>query len=100
MNVEGQVWTLIGVVVAGGGIAVSLILQAMGLLSERVDALDNRIDGLDRKVDAKIDALSSRMDIKFDLQSSRIDSLVAALGHVNLTLGELVGKAHTHDRVA
>lgn len=107
MNVEVQVWTLIGVVVAGGGIAVSLILHTMGFLGhridslvERIDGVDHRIDALDTKLDTKIDALSNRMDIKFDLQSSRIDSLVAELGHVNLTLGELVGKAHTHDRVA
>jgi outer membrane murein-binding lipoprotein Lpp len=107
MNVEIQIWTLIGVVIAGGGIAISLILHAMGFLSERIDALDTKVDALDAKVDAldakvdtKVDALSNRMDIKFDLQSSRIDSLVAELGHVNLTLGELVGKVHTHDRVA
>ncbi|HEV3264556.1 MAG TPA: hypothetical protein VG014_03470 [Acidimicrobiales bacterium] len=114
MSVEIQVWTLIGVVIAGGGIATALILHAMGFLGDRIDslgeridgidhridALDHRIDALDTKLDTKIDALSNRMDIKFDLQSSRMDSLVAELGHVNLTLGELVGKAHTHDRVA
>ncbi|HWD53415.1 MAG TPA: hypothetical protein VG412_13520 [Acidimicrobiales bacterium] len=110
---EIQVWTLIGVVIAGSGIAVSVVFHAMGLLGSRIDSLGGRIDGLDRrfdvldnKVDAldskfdnKIDALINRMDVKFELQSSRIDFLVAELGHVNLTLGELVGKAHTHDRV-
>jgi hypothetical protein len=107
MSVEIQVWTLIGVVIAGGGIATALILHAMGFLGDRIDSLGERIDGIDHRIDAldtkldtKIDALSNRMDIKFDLQSSRMDSLVAELGHVNLTLGELVGKAHTHDRVA
>jgi outer membrane murein-binding lipoprotein Lpp len=114
MNVEIQIWTLIGVAIAGGGIAISLILHAMGFLGERIDALDTKVDAVDTKVDAldakvdaldakidtKVGALSNRMDIKFDLQSSRIDSLVAELGHVNLTLGELVGKAHTHDGVA
>jgi len=103
VNVEIQVWTLIGVVIAGGGIAMSVVFHAMGLLGSRIDSLGGRFDGLDRRVDAldtKIDALSNRMDVKFDLQSSRMDSLVAELGHVNLTLGELVGKAHTHDRVA
>jgi hypothetical protein len=103
MNVEIQVWTLIGVVIAGGGIAISLILHAVGLLGERIDSLGGRIDALERRIDAldtKVDTLSNRIDTKFDLQSSRMDSLVAELGHVNLTLGELVGKAHTHDRVA
>ena len=121
MNVEIQVWTLIGVVIAGGGIAISVAFHAMELLGgridslgsridslsgridgldRRVDVLDNKVDGLEAKLDNKVDALSNRMDVKFDLQSSRLDSLVAELGHVNLTLDELVGKAHTHDRVA
>jgi hypothetical protein len=71
MDVEIQVWTLIGVVIAGGGVATFLLLHAFGSLSGRMDALGIRIDGL-----------------------------VAEDGHVNLTLGELVGKGHTHDRVA
>jgi hypothetical protein len=36
------------------------------------------------------------MDVEFHLRSSRIDGLVA--GHMNLAVGELVGKAHTHDQ--
>jgi hypothetical protein len=101
--VEIQLWTLIGVVIAGGGVATSLLLHAVGSPGSRIDSLERRIDGLDTRMDAleaRVDGLSNRMDVKFDLLSSRIDGLVAEVGHVNLTLGELVGKAHTHDRVA
>jgi hypothetical protein len=118
MNVEVQGWTLIGVVIAGGGLALSVLLRAIGSLGDRIDShdlrfdsmdrrfdsmdnkFDSKIDALDSKVDGKIDALSNRMDVKFDLMSSRIDALVAEVGHVNVVLGELAGKAHTHDRVA
>jgi hypothetical protein len=89
MEVEIQVWTLIGVVIAGGGIATALILHAMASLGGRVDAIGARVDALDNKI-----------DVKFDFLSSRIDGLVTEVGHMNLTLGELVGKAHTHGRVA
>ena len=89
MEVEIQVWTLIGVVIAGGGIATALILHAMASLGGRVHAIGARVDALDNKI-----------DVKFDLLSSRIDGLVTEVGHMNLTLGELVGKAHTHGRVA
>jgi len=89
MEVEIQVWTLIGVVIAGGGIATALILHAMASLGGRVDAIGTRVDALDNKI-----------DVKFDFLSSRIDGLVTEVGHLNLTLGELVGKAHTHGRVA
>jgi hypothetical protein len=89
MEVEIQVWTLIGVVIAGGGIATALILHAMASLGGRVDAIGARVDALDNKI-----------DVKFDFLSSRIDGLVTEGGHMKLTLGELVGKAHTHGRVA
>jgi len=107
MNVEVQGWTLIGVVIAGGGLALSVLLRAIGSLGDRIDShdlrfdsMDRRFDSMDNKFDSKIDALSNRMDVKFDLMSSRIDALVAEVGHVNVVLGELAGKAHTHDRVA
>jgi hypothetical protein len=96
MEVEIQVWTLIGVVIAGGGIATALILHAMASLGGRVDVLDRRVDA----IGARVDALDNKIDVKFDLLSSRIDGLVTEVGHMNLTLGELVGKAHTHGRVA
>jgi|PersoiStandDraft_1058852.scaffolds.fasta_scaffold65094_2 hypothetical protein len=96
MEVEIQVWTLIGVVIAGGGIATALILHAMASLGGRVDVLDRRVDA----IGARVDALDNKIDVKFDLLSSRIDGLVTEVGHLNLTLGELVGKAHTHGRVA
>ena len=95
MEVEIQVWTLIGVVIAGGGIATALILHAMASLGGRVDVLDRRVDA----IGARVDALDNKIDVKFDLLSSRIDGLVTEVGHMNLTLGELVGKAHTHGRV-
>jgi|GEM_PF-1249344 len=96
MEVEIQVWTLIGVVIAGGGIATALILHAMALLGGRVGVLDRRVDA----IGARVDALDNKIDVKFDFLSSRIDGLVTEVGHMNLTLGELVGKAHTHGRVA
>jgi len=96
MEVEIQVWTLIGVVIAGGSIATALILHAMASLGGRVDVLDRRVDA----IGARVDALDNKIDVKFDLISSRIDGLVTEVGHMNLTLGELVGKAHTHGRVA
>lgn len=96
MEVEIQVWTLIGVVIAGGGIATALILHAMASLGGRVGVLDRRVDA----IGARVDALDNKIDVKFDLLSSRIDGLVTEVGHLNLTLGELVGKAHTHGRVA
>jgi hypothetical protein len=96
MEVEIPVWTLIGVVIAGGGIATALILHAMASLGGRVDVLDRRVDA----IGARVDALDNKIDVKFDLLSSRIDGLVTEVGHMNLTLGELVGKAHTHGRVA
>jgi hypothetical protein len=96
MEVEIQVWTLIGVVIAGGGIATALILHAMASLGGRVDVLDRRVDA----IGARVDALDNKIDVKFDFLSSRIDGLVTEVGHLNLTLGELVGKAHTHGRVA
>jgi len=96
MEVEIQVWTLIGVVIAGGGIATALILHAMASLGGRVGVLDRRVDA----IGARVDALDNKIDVKFDLLSSRIDGLVTEVGHMNLTLGELVGKAHTHGRVA
>ena len=96
MEVEIQVWTLIGVVIAGGSIATALILHAMASLGGRVGVLDRRVDA----IGARVDALDNKIDVKFDLLSSRIDGLVTEVGHLNLTLGELVGKAHTHGRVA
>jgi len=96
MEVEIQVWTLIGVVIAGGGIATALILHAMASLGGRVGVLDRRVDA----IGARVDALDNKIDVKFDFLSSRIDGLVTEVGHLNLTLGELVGKAHTHGRVA
>ena len=96
MEVEIQVWTLIGVMIAGGGIATALILHAMASLGGRVDVLDRRVDA----IGARVDALDNKIDVKFDFLSSRIDGLVTEVGHMNLTLGELVGKAHTHGRVA
>lgn len=96
MEVEIQVWTLIGVVIAGGGIATALILHAMASLGGRVDVPDRRVDA----IGARVDALDNKIDVKFDFLSSRIDGLVTEVGHMNLTLGELVGKAHTHGRVA
>jgi hypothetical protein len=96
MEVEIQVWTLIGVVIAGGGIATALILHAMASLGGRVDVLDRRVDA----IGARVDALDNKIDVIFDFLSSRIDGLVTEVGHMNLTLGELVGKAHTHGRVA
>ncbi len=103
MEVEIQVWTLIGVVIAGGSIATALILHAMASLGGRVGVLDRRVDAIGARVDAigaRVDALDNKIDVKFDLLSSRIDGLVTEVGHMNLTLGELVGKAHTHGRVA
>jgi hypothetical protein len=110
MEVEIQVWTLIGVVIAGGGIATALILHAMaslggrvGVLDRQVDAIGARVDAIGTRVDAigaRVDALDNKIDVKFDFLSSRIDGLVTEVGHMNLTLGELVGKAHTHGRVA
>jgi hypothetical protein len=96
MEVEIQVWTLIGVVIAGGGIATALILHAMASLGGRVDVLDRRVDA----IGVRVDALDNKIDVKFDLLSSRIDGLVTEVSHLNLTLGELVGKVHTHGRVA
>jgi len=92
MDVEIQVWTLIGVVIAGGGVATSLLLHAIGSLSGRLDSLARRIESVERRIDG--------LDNRMDALGIRIDGLVAEVGHVNLTLGELVGKAHTHDRVA
>jgi hypothetical protein len=40
MEADIQVWALIGVVIAGGGIATVLILHAMASLGERVGKAD------------------------------------------------------------
>lgn len=99
MNVEIQVWTLIGLMIAGGGVATSLVLHAIGSLGGRIDSLERRIDSLERRIESverRMDGLDNRMDGL----SIRFDGLVAEVGHVNLTLGQLVAKAHTHEKVA
>jgi hypothetical protein len=67
---EVVVWTLIGVVIAGGGVATALILHGMNLLGDRIDLICERIDLICERI---------------DLICERIDG---------------VGNAHTHDRVA
>ena len=49
VNVEIRVWTLIGVVIAGGGVATSLLLHAVGSLGGRLDSLERRIGSLERR---------------------------------------------------
>ncbi|HWE69339.1 MAG TPA: hypothetical protein VG205_03195 [Acidimicrobiales bacterium] len=103
---EIQVWTLIGVVIAGGGVATSLLLHAVGSLGGRIGSLGGRIGSLGGRIDSlerRIESVERRingLDSRVDALGIRIDGLVAEVGHVNLTLDELVGKAHTHDRVA
>jgi hypothetical protein len=89
------VWTLIGVVIAVGA-SLRPFFFTPWHHSVRVDVADRRVDA----IGARVDALDNKIDVKFDFLSSRIDGLVTEVGHLNLTLGELVGKAHTHGRVA
>jgi len=95
MEAEIRVWALIGVVIAGGGIATALLLHPMASLGE-----SRRGRSPSRCARLRLDALGNKIDVEFDLLSSRIDGLVTEAGHLNKTFAELVGKAHTHGRVA
>ena len=69
------VWTLIGIVVAGGVAFAVDIRVGLRHLGERIDG---RIDHLD----------------------GRIDAVNSELHGINRTLGQLIATAHVHDHVA
>ena len=100
MDMAAQVWTLIGVIIAGGTAAFVAILSGTRALGARVDSLGTElrgeISGLRAELKGEISGL--RTDIgRLDL---RIDGLSHDLGTVNRTLGELVAKSHVHEHAA
>ncbi len=100
MDMAAQVWTLIGVIIAGGTAAFVAILSGTRALGARVDSLGTElrgeISGLRAELKDEIGGL--RADIgRLDL---RIDGLSHDLGTVNRTLGELVAKSHVHEHAA
>ncbi len=76
------VWTLIGIVVAGGVAFAVDIRVGLRQLGERIDG---RIDHLDGRID--------HLD-------GRIDAVNSELHGINRTLGQLIATAHVHDHVA
>ena len=88
MDMAAQVWTLIGVIIAGGVAAVAAITSGTRALGAHVDILF---------ADLRREIGGLRSDIgRLDL---RIDGLSHDVGSVNITLGELVAKAHEHQHV-
>ena len=75
MDMTAAVWTLIGVIIAGGAaFAVGLRGELRQLGSDVRGAIGN--------------------------VNTRIDEVHTELHGINRTLGELVAKAHVHDHVA
>ncbi len=139
MDMAAQVWTLIGVIIAGGTAAFVAIVSGTRALGARFDSLGLRVDSIGDRVDSlglRVDSLGDRVDslgtelrgeisgLRTELKDEiagtraelkdeigglrteigrldlRIDGLSHDLGTVNLTLGELVAKAHVHEHAA
>jgi len=83
------VWTLIGIVVAGGVAFAVDIRVGLRHLGERIDG---RIDHLDGRID--------HLDGRIDHLDGRIDAVNSELHGINRTLGQLIATAHVHDHVA
>jgi len=90
------VWTLIGIVVAGGvafAVDIRVGLRHLGeRIDGRIDHLDGRIDHLDGRID--------HLDGRIDHLDGRIDAVNSELHGINRTLGQLIATAHVHDHVA
>jgi hypothetical protein len=122
MDMAAQVWTLIGVIIAGGTAAFVAILSGTRALGARVDSLGTElrgeISGLRAELKDEIGGLRAelkdeigglRAELKDEIGGLRadigrldlrIDGLSHDLGTVNRTLGELVAKSHVHEHAA
>ncbi len=130
MNVAVQVWTLIGIIIAGGvAFSVAILGKIDGLRAEFIGANDalraefiGANDGLrtelkgeigELRADLKSEIGESRTDLKGEIgelrtelkgeiavTNARIDTINVELHTMNRTLGELVAMAHTHEHVA
>ncbi len=130
MNVAVQVWTLIGIIIAGGvAFSVAILGKIDGLRAEFIGANDalraefigandalraefiGANDGLRTELKSEIGELRTdlkseigelRTDLKSEIGATnvRVDAINVELHTMNRTLGELVAMAHTHEHVA
>ncbi len=119
MNVAVQVWTLIGIIIAGGvAFSVAILGKIDGLRAEFIGANDalraefiGANDGLRTELKGEIGELRTelkseigelRTELKGEIAATnvRVDAINVELHTMNRTLGELVAMAHTHEHVA
>ncbi len=111
MDMAAQVWTLIGVIIAGGTAAFVAILSGTRALGARVDSLGTELRGeiSGLRAELKDESGGLRAELKDEIGGLRadigrldlrIDGLSHDLGTVNRTLGELVAKSHVHEHAA
>lgn len=90
MAAGAQVWTLIGVIIAGG---VVFAVDTRSGMRRMGDKLEGKIDALDVKFEAKIDALGEKgTDVGARLGGE--------IQHVRGSLDVLVAQSHTHQSFA
>ena len=108
MNVAVQVWTLIGIIIAGGvAFSVAILGKIDGLRAEFIGANDalraefiGANDGLRTELKGEIGELRTELKGEIAATNVRVDAINVELHTMNRTLGELVAMAHTHEHVA
>ncbi len=108
MNVAVQVWTLIGIIIAGGvAFSVAILGKIDGLRAEFIGANDalraefiGANDGLRTELKSEIGELRTDLKSEIGATNVRVDAINVELHTMNRTLGELVAMAHTHEHVA
>ena len=108
MNVAVQVWTLIGIIIAGGvAFSVAILGKIDGLRAEFIGANDalraefiGANDGLRTELKGEIGELRTELKGEIAATNVRVDAINVELHTMNRTLGELVAMAHTHEHAA
>ncbi len=106
-NVAVQVWTLIGIIVAGGvAFSVAILGKIDRLRAELIGANDGlrtelkgEIGELRTELKGEIGELRTELKSEIGATNVRVDAINVELHTMNRTLGELVAMAHTHEHV-
>ena len=88
------VWTLIGVVIAGGVATLSILLT-------RIDRVDKKIEDLDTRLSGKIEGVDTDLGAKVDVVDTDLSRGLAEtnerLARIEGSMEVLVHMAHTHN---
>jgi hypothetical protein len=110
------VWTLIGVVIAGGVATLSILLTRIDRVDKKIEDLDTRlsgkiedldtrlsgkIEGVDTDLGAKVDVVDTDLGAKVDVVDTDLSRGLAEtnerLARIEGSMEVLVHMAHTHN---